>query len=375
MTCWYHTYQNFMDFLKYICKTLVKMRPIIPCHSTLQNPAAKYVSKVLKDILANRPFILNGMKDLAIRLNQAKISSTCKKFLVSFDIIVFYPNIPLNLTIEQKKQKWWDEIKPSLAEKALFNLCISLACKNFLCQFDRRIFLKLQGIAMGVACSPDIANVWAAIYEEEFVQQVQDDIYEDNFLIFYGRFIDDGFIIVYTNSEQDALSKCKTWVQFAGLGLTWEVSEWNLPFLHMLVYIDLVTGKIEHKPFFKARNHLKQIQFASHHPFNVRKGTFIGEMSWMAVLSSNPDNHKSALLNLQSIYIACGYPVDLVQKWTKDNIAKRWIKRLEEVPKDIGTVSAKDVQNKSNLLVLKTTFNPIWDSFNIHELSKVVVDK
>ena len=357
-----------------IHKNPVKMRPIIPCHSALQNPAAKYVSKVLKAVLANRPYVLKGTKDLAIRLTQAKISSTRKKFLVSFDIEAFYPNIPLDDAIEQTKQMWWDEIKPGLTEKALFNMCISLACKNLLCQFDRKVFLQLQGIAMGVACSPDIANIHAAYYEEIFIERIAMEQEVDDFLAFYGRFIDDGFMIVYAKSEQDALQKCKTWVQFIGHKLTWEVSEWNLPFLDMLVYVDPVTGKIEHKPFRKARNHLERIPFASHHPFDVRKGTFLGEMSRMAVLSSNPANYKAALNDLQSIYIARGYPVDLVRKWTKDNIAKRWTRRLEETPNDDGVVSAKGVQT-SNLLVLKTTFNPIWDSFNVHDLSKIVVDK
>ena len=43
-----------------IHKTPVGMRPIIPCHSAVMNPAAKYVSKVLKPVIAKAPTIIHG---------------------------------------------------------------------------------------------------------------------------------------------------------------------------------------------------------------------------------------------------------------------------------------------------------------------------
>jgi hypothetical protein len=52
-----------------IHKEPVKMRPIIPCHSTVQNPAAKYISKMLKPIIQSVPSIIHGTKDLAIKQN------------------------------------------------------------------------------------------------------------------------------------------------------------------------------------------------------------------------------------------------------------------------------------------------------------------
>ena len=183
-------------------------------------------------------------------------------------------------------------------------------------------------------------------------------------------------MVVYANSAEEAINYCKTVVYFTSHTLTWEVSGTSLSFLDMTVYIDPVTGRLEHKPFRKARSHLERIPFVSHHPFDVRKGTFLGEMSRMAVLSSNPENYRSALSDLQSIYIGRGYPVTLVRKWTKDNIVKRWEHRLDEkpfIPSGDAAVNQQSLQG-SNLLVLKTTFNPIWDSFNIHELSSLVVN-
>jgi hypothetical protein len=181
-------------------------------------------------------------------------------------------------------------------------------------------------------------------------------------------------MILYADNATEALSYAKKLVQFSDLNLTWKVSDYSLSFLDMTVYIDQVTGKIEHRPFRKARSHLERIPFVSHHPLDVRKGTFLSEMSRMAVLSSNPDNYVHALEDLQSIYIACGYPPGLISKWTKDNITKRWINRLRETSSDDRTAVNRPGVDTSDLLILKTVFNPIWDKFNIHELAEVVVD-
>ena len=352
-----------------IHKQPVKMRPIVPCHSAAQNPAAKYISKSLKAVLEHCPFVLKGTKDLAIRLHKAKVSTSRKKFLVSFDIVAYYPNLPLTEAIDLVSKRWKDVCKPSLTEQAMFKMGIELACRNLVCQFDGSYFLQLQGIAMGVACSPDISNIYGACYEEVFMNQP--DMTER--IAFYGRFIDDGFIIIYAETAEEALSFCKERVHIGGLELTWDVSELNTPFLDMMVYIDPLTGKIEHKPYRKARSHTERIPYISHHPQDVKRGTFLGEMSRMAVLSSNPDNYLAALHDLQGIYIARGYPADLVRKWTKDNCAKRWKNRLEESNRNKPVVN-RNVALGNDLLVLKTTFNPIWDTFNIHELANVVVD-
>jgi hypothetical protein len=353
-----------------IHKTPVKMRPIVPCHSAAQNPAAKYVSKSLKPVLAKCEYVLRGTKDLAIRLAKTNFSTSRKKFLVSYDVVAYYPNLPLTHAIEIVTKMWKDSEKPSLTEQAIFKMGIELACRNLVCQFDGQYFLQLQGIAMGVACSPDISNLFGAAFENIFMASSQ----TRERIPFYGRFIDDGFMIVYADSKDEALQFCKDTVNIGDLDLTWDVSDRLMPFLDMLVYIDPVSQRIEHRPYRKARSHLERIPFVSHHPQDVKRGTFLGEMSRMAVLSSNPSNYLEALKDLQSIYVARGYPSDLVRKWTKDNCAKRWHARLEESSAIGNREVTTGVVKKENLLILKTTFNPIWDTFNIHELSQVVVN-
>jgi hypothetical protein len=129
------------------------------------------------------------------------------------------------------------------------------------------------------------------------------------------------------------------------------------------VYIDQGTGRIEHKPYRKARNHLERIPWMSSHPKDVKKGTFIGEMSRLATLSSTHASYVEAIQDLSMIYIARGYPPELIKLWLKDNTAIRWQNRL-------GRAESRD-----SVFVLKSHFNPLWNMFDVHELGRVVVSR
>jgi hypothetical protein len=132
----------------------------------------------------------------------------------------------------------------------------------------------------------------------------------------------------------------------------------------MLVYIDPITNQIEHTPFRKKLNHTERIPFASHHPKDVKKGTFLGEMSRLATLSSKRSHYLDAIRELGLLYIARGYPPDLVNSWIKNYLAIRWSNRLSEPHKGAESV-----------FVLKSTFNRVWSRFNVQELGQLVKEK
>jgi hypothetical protein len=108
---------------------------------------------------------------------------------------------------------------------------------------------------------------------------------------------------------------------------------------------------------------LERIPWASAHPKDVKKGTFIGEMSRLATLSSTLAGYEDAMQHLKMIYIARGYPPDLINSWLKDNVHKRWRNRHGKS------------EREGDVFVLKSHFNPVWNAFNIHELGRVVIDR
>jgi hypothetical protein len=140
--------------------------------------------------------------------------------------------------------------------------------------------------------------------------------------------------------------------------IIWEASEYNTPFLDMLVYIDPIRQSVEYKPYQKKLNHKERIPWLSHHPKDVKKGTFVGEMSRLATISSLVDTYCEAIYDLKCLYVNRGYPPVLLDTWIKANLQKRWDHRLDKQ-------STRDAARP--ILVLKTEFNPAWYNFNVKE--------
>jgi hypothetical protein len=209
---------------------------------------------------------------------------------------------------------------------------------------------------MGVASSPDLANLYGAHYENDIVAA-------NSSFLFFGRFIDDVLAAIAAESEADALRIANT-VQYGPCKIDYSVSEWNTPFLDLFVFIDPATNQIGHKPFRKARNNLERIPWASHHPKDVKKGTFIGEMSRLATLCSQPQYYIEALKELALLYVARGYPEDLVNSWLREYSALRWRNRL----------NSGNARPDEEVFVLKSRFNPVWSMLDTHELGRTVTN-
>jgi hypothetical protein len=239
----------------------------------------------------------------------------------------------------------------------VFERCLKVGNENLILQYQNQFYKQARGLAMSVADSPDLANLYGAEFERLACVET------DPLIPFYGRFIDDILAIVFATSEREAVKYMQNKVQFDNCEITWSASLHGQPFLDMFVYREFPSGKLQHKPFRKAGNHGERIPWTSGHPLQVKRGTFIGEMSRLATLSSTAEHYLEALDSLTSLYVKRGYPDNLVNKWRKDNVNERWVKRLVSRP----------APNSDELLVLKSEYNEAWNYFNAKELGDIVL--
>jgi len=245
-----------------IHKSPIKARPIIPCHSVIQGPAAKFVSKMLKDIVKSKQGIIHGSKDLVLKLHSLKNSLAPLKFdnrvmkrlfIVSGDVVTFYPNIDCSKAhqiasdylLEHRGSaieldlKWVDR---DAKEILMFRQALSIANDNLLCQFDGKIFQQERGLAMGVSCSPDLANLYGCFFEERA------NIHSHPNVPFYGRFIDDCIGLVYALDEEDAKTFFSNTIVFDNCTIEWSASDSYMTFLDMTLYFDK-DKVLQWKPF------------------------------------------------------------------------------------------------------------------------------
>ncbi|KAF7764097.1 hypothetical protein Agabi119p4_8634 [Agaricus bisporus var. burnettii] len=350
-----------------IHKTPTAARPIIPCHSVVQGPAGKFVSKMLRPVIESAPFIIHGTKDLSLKLNKLSLpyvkldNGVLKRlYIVSGDVVAFYPNVnvPLAHDCALAALAHWFSLQDNISvDKAseylhLFRECLSAADDNLLCQFDGKYFKQKRGLAMGVASSPDLANLYGVWHE------LRSEVLKSPDVAFYGRYIDDVLALVYATSETNAVNLLREGVQFTDCTLTWSASNQFMPFLDMTLYFDK-SKRLQWKPYRKPLNHFERIPWISSHPLYVKKGTFIGELSRMATLSSQFDDFADACKEVADIYIARGYPPMLIANWLKQNYQTRWDTRLRETSPP-----------RADVLVLKSEYNISWDFFNVRKLEE-----
>jgi hypothetical protein len=242
-----------------------------------------------------------------------------------------------------------------LRKAELFIKCLQIGNRELILQYDDKMYLQKCGLAMGITDSPDLANLFGWHFERKC------NILNDPLVPFYGRYIDDVFAIVYANSEEEALAHIQN-VEFDDCRIEWNVSDQFQVFLDMTLYIDEY-NTLQHMPYRKTQSHQERIPWISHHPLDVKRGTFIGEMSRLATLSSIHSTYCNAIKSLAALYIARGYPSNYVYSWTKNNIEEQWNKCLND-----------NKGQRDQVLVLKSEFNTAWDYFNASELGKTILD-
>ena len=140
-----------------------KMRPIFPCHSAAIAHPARVLSKLLKLILAQRPYVLEGTKAFCVDLQKVDLNrfelADQKYHLITGDIVAYYPNVPVHDAAEIIRDMWiWfcSEHDVPLVYRELFNGLLTLNTElPSVCQFMEEYFEQRRGLAMGMHCAPD----------------------------------------------------------------------------------------------------------------------------------------------------------------------------------------------------------------------------
>ena len=104
---------------------------------------------------------------------------------------------------------------------------------------------------------------------------------------------------LYAASEEDALHIVSK-VIISSCTIEWNCDFQSQAFLDMLIFKD-EDNELQHKPFHKASSHQERIPWISHHPLDVKRGTIIGEMSRLAMLSSQVSDYKDSMKSLAAL--------------------------------------------------------------------------
>lgn len=124
--------------------------------------------------------------------------------------MAFYPNIPVDLCIEKVYKLFFEYYYPEglpnpndIKENAKINLfqqCLEIGNTELIYIYMKEYYQQLHGLAMDVASSPDLANLFGWFFERAL------NILSLSQIPFYGRYIDDCLALVYASTEVEAVN-------------------------------------------------------------------------------------------------------------------------------------------------------------------------
>jgi len=357
-------------------------RPIIPCHSVPQAPLGIFLDWFLKPVLNSLPTVLNGSKELAIKLrdlnvklNSLQIHSSRRLYVITGDITAFYTNVPRELVEKEVLKKWSEfvmtvdnELYESVSGTDIRGLwepmltdALRIAGGNLYYEFNNTYGEQTDGLAMGVPHSPLLANIFGFQCEIDEVNRLK----AEGVLHFFGRYIDDAICIIEASNAQEALMQARR-IKYTPCHIGWEVAERSAPFLDSEITVvkrSDMTWNVHWQIYRKALNHFERIPWASAHPYVVKRGTFYGELSRLATLSSEYSMYLYAIEEAMLIYRRRGYPESILLKWLEAKKLLAWNNRFSEREQKVDP-------DKS--WFLKSIFNEAWEEFPLKELETTV---
>jgi hypothetical protein len=309
---------------------------------------------MLKPLVESQPYVIHGTKDFVKKIEQVRFDTSDKVWIVGGDIEAYYPSVPTQNAVEIAKQMMDDDprsVDPKFS--SFFEECLDVANHQIVMRFQDEWYVQTDGLAMGMAHSPDLANLYGSHFENSIIPRLPQVLY-------YGRYIDDVIFIIKAATASEAENIAKS-LKIGVCRIAWEPAREYGVFLDVRLWVN--KDHIEHKPHRKTGNHLERIPWSSAHPQDVKRGTYIGELTRMATLCSTVALYNEACTEMRELYVRRGYPRDLVNYWHNKYASDVWSRRLGE-PRP-----AKDVQ------VLRSEFNPIWEYIDIKQVQGAVTEQ
>ncbi|KAH8149769.1 uncharacterized protein LAJ45_06400 [Morchella importuna] len=351
-----------------------KIQPICPGHSWVTSPLAKWVQVQLKDTTKAIPWVAQSTRDVVDLLGLVNLPArgTVRNIYVcTGDVVAMYPNIPSNAAdiVYTLLQEFPDYLAEHLVNRRdLIHRAISIVNKFSVMEFNGKFYPQKKGLAMGAACSPDVANLYAAKYEFDNQSKFLEKDVNGNGVLFYCRYIDDILSII----QADSLEQCRAILNKHNLGPTLQV-EWAImregegpsPFLDL--DIDILTGetRVDFKLFRKPFNHFMRIPWESSHPITVKRAGFQGELTRIATCSSRKEFYKTAVAEYVELLTARGYPRQVLHSWTQNEVEKRW-----------GLAKDKKESEPQRLapIIFKTEYNDVWNGVDINSVKATILE-
>ncbi|KNZ61180.1 reverse transcriptase, partial [Puccinia sorghi] len=319
-------------------KLPIRGRPIVPSHKWITTNLSKWLDTQLRPFLSSYPWILRDSKALLRHLETLALpTSSDKIWLLTADMTSFYSSIPTDEGI--KIVRWMASIhKRSDDDADVLGQSLEFILKNNYLAFGSSVYRQVNGTAMGTACAPAFANLYAAAYESLTLDK------KPASLLYYGRYLDD--ILVIVKGSISDVEHVKTFVNHTLR--TMELS-WTDP--------NSLKRSIVTSVYQKPSNAYQYIPWSSYHPPKVKLAFVKGELVRYARICST----KAAFCKVSLLFYdrlrARGYPPGWLRTAFRTVHYANRRQLLVDRPKRPSIDKPP--------LVFHAAYNPIWEKLRM----------
>ena len=281
-----------------IHKPTIPGRPVISSCGSPTEKISAYVDQHIKPVAQSlKSYIQDTGHFLDIIRKIGRVGKD--HILVSLDVTSLYTNIDNTEGISATRKHLTSTGSTKVnAICTLLNLVLML--NNFI--FNNKHYLQIKGTAMGTRAAPNYANLFMGEFEEKYVYGSK----WKRYLTYYGRFIDDIFII--WNGSEEELKHFISHMNAVhnSIKFTSKQSNSEIEFLDVLVRKDS-KGYLSTDIYQKPTDTHSYLNYKSAHPPHCKKSIPFSQFIRLQRICSDKEHLRTRLNEFIRHFSHCGY--------------------------------------------------------------------
>ena len=295
------------------------LRPIVDTIGSTHYGVGKYISKLLHPLTLNEYHLKDSFQTAEkIRAIPEHLVDEGYRY-VSFDVKSLFTNVPLSKTIQVILDRVYKEkaIPTSLKQRTLKKL-IKDTCSKTAFMFDGIIYEQIDGVSMGAALGPVLANIIMTELERKVVGKLIDS----GKIKFYARYVDDTLLLVKPEDIDDILHQFNNFHK--NLEFTVDKFEDCTPhFLDLEIHPDGIS-------IYRKDTHTAQfVHYESFTKWN-HKVAWIRSLIFRAKKLCSPNKLKAEINNIKKFASFNGFPRWITNKIVRQSDANHHQRNDEE---------------------------------------------
>ncbi|CAJ0951533.1 unnamed protein product, partial [Ranitomeya imitator] len=289
-------------------------RPIVSGIGSVGQNVGIYLDDVLRPFVVSLPSYIRDTMDLLRKLEG--ISLEPGTLLASIDVEALYSSIPHEHGIGGVRHFINTRGCQFNAHNKLILTLLEFVLSNNYFTFDGRTFHQLRGTAMGNPCAPTNPQVVKDVKNRVSVPGWWEDciVFSEvhaqylAHIDLWVRYIDDIFVI--WRGSKDVFNLFIESLNNNGVGLkfTYDIQEFQLPFLDVLISKSQDGEHLESTIYRKPTATNSLLRWDSNHPYSLKKGIPKGQYLRLRRNCSNQRDFKVMADDLRQRFLARGYP-------------------------------------------------------------------